>query len=219
MSRGAPEVLALLRGAAVIFWDFDGVIKDSVEVKSIGFERLFAPYGTDLAARVRRHHEAHGGISRFDKIPVYLGWAHEPATPERIRDFCDRFSALVLQAVVDSPWVPGVREYLHAHHEEQPFVLVTATPQDEIERILQVLGIDVFFRAVHGAPLAKSAASADTRARLRCPASHALMVGDAESDLQAARANGVPFLLRRTGLNAEVAACFDGHTFEGLQYE
>jgi phosphoglycolate phosphatase-like HAD superfamily hydrolase len=213
------EVLALLRSAAVVFWDFDGVIKDSVEVKSVGFERLFASYGAELAARVRRHHEAHGGVSRFEKIPVYLGWVNEPVTPARIRDFSDRFSALVLQAVVDSPWVPGVREYLQAHHERQPFVLVTATPQDEIEQILKVLGIGAFFRAVHGAPLAKSAAIGAALERLRCPAARALMVGDAETDLKAAETNGVPFLLRRTGLNTEWATRFPGQTFEGLTHE
>jgi len=26
---------------------------------------------------VRAHHEAHGGMSRFDKIPRYLEWARE----------------------------------------------------------------------------------------------------------------------------------------------
>ena len=47
----------------VIFWDFDGVIKDSVKVKSTAFGELFAPFGEDIVNRVIEHHEANSGIS------------------------------------------------------------------------------------------------------------------------------------------------------------
>ena len=33
----------LLKTMQVVFWDFDGVIKDSVVVKSKGYEKLFLP--------------------------------------------------------------------------------------------------------------------------------------------------------------------------------
>ena len=45
-----------------IFWDFDGVIKDSMTVKSDAFEQLFLPFGENIAKKVRTHHEANGGI-------------------------------------------------------------------------------------------------------------------------------------------------------------
>ena len=57
----------LLKEKQVIFWDFDGVIKDSLAVKSLGFERLFSSYGVDIVEKVRDHHNAHGGISRYEK--------------------------------------------------------------------------------------------------------------------------------------------------------
>ena len=68
---------AIIKCASIVFWDFDGVIKDSVEVKAAAFERLFLPYGAEIARRVRQHHEAHGGMSRFDKVPLYLAWVME----------------------------------------------------------------------------------------------------------------------------------------------
>ena len=120
----------VLGASTLIFWDFDGVIKDSVNVKTEAYTSLFLPYGHEVATRVRQHHEVNGGVSRFDKIPLYLLWAGELATPERIDEFCTRFSLLVLQKVIDSPWVPGVREYLLLNSGIQYFVLVTATPQD-----------------------------------------------------------------------------------------
>jgi phosphoglycolate phosphatase-like HAD superfamily hydrolase len=208
--------LDLLAQMQVIFWDFDGVIKDSVAVKSVGFEQLFLPYGQAVASRVRQHHEAHGGVSRFDKMPVYLGWAGLPATADNVQKFCDQFSTLVLQAVIDAAWVPGVREYLLAQHGAQYFVLVTATPQKEIETILHALGMAHCFRQVYGAPTTKTTAIGDVLAHLKCQPQQALMVGDSDTDFDAAQANQVSFLLRRTALNQALQQRHVGPMFDGL---
>jgi len=206
----------VLRNAAVVFWDFDGVVKDSVEVKSTAFEQLFLGYGLDVAARVRRHHEANGGVSRYEKLPIYLGWAGEQVTPGRVRFFAERFSELTLDAVIAAPWVPGVREYLETHHSRQHFVLVTATPQDDIERILHAVRLSGTFREVVGAPIAKADAIRSVLERLGCPAGDAWMVGDTATDLRAAAANSVPFILRRTSLNTALQREFAGPSFEVL---
>jgi len=209
----------MLRSATLVFWDFDGVIKDSVEVKTSAYENLFLPFGHEVANRVRQHHESNGGISRFDKIPLYLTWAGELATPALTVEFCDRFSKLVLQAVIDSPWVPGGREYLMQYFTQQYFVLVTATPQEEIEQILAVLDVADCFREVHGAPTKKASAIKSVLSRLECAPEHALMIGDAETDLLAAQENSVPFLLRRTHLNLSIQATYNGSMFDDLKNE
>lgn len=213
------DVAQVLRAATLVFWDFDGVIKDSVDVKTLAYESLFLPYGEQIASRVRQHHEANGGVSRFDKIPLYLAWAGEQATPVQVEAFCARFSLAVLQAVIDSPWVPGVREYLLQHFAEKYFVLVTATPQSEIEKILASLDLCRCFREVHGAPTKKGYAVKEVLARLECAPASALMVGDAETDLQAAQSNSVPFLLRRTPLNLSLQASYSGPIFDYLNDE
>ena len=216
MTTTASSAEALLRRASLVFWDFDGVIKESVSVKTEAFVRLFSPYGRDVAERVRAHHESHGGLSRFEKIPIYLGWAGEEATATRIDALCEQFSHLVMQAVIDSAWVPGVREYLLAHRAHQRFVLVTATPQDEIEAILGALELRSAFVEVHGAPTRKRAAVADVLQRLACAPEDALGIGDSGTDLDAAVANGVPFLLRRTPLNLDIQQRYAGPSFDTL---
>jgi phosphoglycolate phosphatase-like HAD superfamily hydrolase len=217
--HGNRDVICLLRAARIIFWDFDGVIKDSVEVKSDGFERLFERYGTEVSYRVRQHHEAHGGMSRYEKMPIYLGWVGEPATADRIQEFCDQLSKLVFQAVIDSPWVPGVREYLQTQYLEQRFVLLTATPQEEIQGIVRALDIAHCFDQVCGAPTQKATAMADILRRLQYTAKDALMVGDSASDLCAAESNGVAFLLRCTAINQPLQRRYTGLSFEDLLNE
>ena len=203
----------------VIFWDFDGVIKDSVGVKTQGYVALFQPYGEVLAERVRAHHEAFGGVSRYEKIPLYLQWANESPHPEKVREFCYRFSALVQQAVIDSPWVPGVLEYLQANFRTQYFVLVTATPDDEIHFILNKLDISKYFREVYGAPMTKREAIGKVLHNLRCDKKTALVVGDSDSDFIAAAENKVDFLLRCTPVNGALQLKHTGFKCEDLRDE
>lgn len=191
----------MMRGYSVVFWDFDGVIKESVEVKSDAFEQLFKPFGQGIATRVREHHERNGGMSRHEKLPLYLEWAGQSRSDEEVARYCARFSEAVRQAVIDSAWVPGAREYLESNFRRQRFILLTATPQFEIEEILEALRIERWFQEVHGAPTAKRRAIAAVLARLECTREEALFVGDSEVDYEAATSAGIDFLLRRTALN------------------
>jgi phosphoglycolate phosphatase-like HAD superfamily hydrolase len=186
---------------STLFWDFDGVIKESVDVKTRAYERLFEQFGSDVAARVRLHHENHGGMSRFEKLPLYLGWAAQPTTEEAVGRYCALFSTEVKQAVIDSDWVPGAREYLQANCRRQRLVLVTATPQVEIQEILDVLGIRSCFSDVFGAPRSKTNAVAAVLSTYDCSRDDCMLIGDSQADYMAAELNGVKFLLRRTVLN------------------
>lgn len=213
----SPKVI--IGRAELIFWDFDGVIKDSVSVKTSAFEKLFLPYGQKIAQEVKKHHEANGGVSRFEKMPLYLSWAGEDATEKLVEKFCKLFSEAVFQSVVESAWVPGVYEYLCKNHVEKYFVLVTATPQLEIEKILSTLEISHFFRKVFGAPTKKVDAIQSILEKQKVMPEHALMLGDVETDLLAAQANSIPFLLRRTLQNLHLQSRYDGPQFDGLSYE
>ena len=200
----------LIGQAEVVFWDFDGVIKDSVEVKSIAFEELFSEYNQDLADRVRDHHERNGGLSRFEKIPLYLSWSNEAVTNKKVQELCNRFSLMVKQSVIDSPWVDGFSEFIERHHKAKKHILVTATPIEEIEEILQSLNIRHFFYKIYGAPNTKSDAINETLRGLKIKPKHAIMLGDSESDYKAAKDNNMLFFLRGTELNKNLqAACKD----------
>ena len=54
-----------------------------------------------------------------------------------------------------SPWVVGVLEYLQIYYKKQFFFVVTATPQKEIEDILEQLQIACYFKQVIGSPTKK----------------------------------------------------------------
>ena len=187
-----------------IFWDFDGVIKDSVAVKADAFEQLFLPFGKQLAKKVRLHHEEHGGMSRFDKFPLYLSWSSQEKSESLVNEYAKKFSTLVKQQVIDSRWVDGVLEYWQNNHENQQFFLVTATPQQEIEEIISELKIQYYFQQVIGSPTSKNRALKILLEKYTIDPEDSIMIGDSSSDYEAALANQVEFILRKTVLNKKL---------------
>ena len=208
-----------LKDFKLIFWDFDGVIKDSVSAKSDAFELLFLPFGRELASRVRSHHELNGGVSRFKKIPTYLSWVDVSPADCTVTDYCDKFSKLVIDAVIQSPNVPGVFNYIKANQFNQLFVLVTATPIDEIKTILKSLEICDLFADIFGSPDEKYQCIAQTLEKYSIKPEQALMIGDSLSDYQASTRSGVKFMLRRTPLNISLQNSPNYLSFDDLTNE
>lgn len=203
-----------MKAFSVIFWDFDGVIKESVGVKANAFFQLFKPYGDRVAERVVKHHFNNGGVSRYSKIPIYLEWANQKVTTETITRYCEKFSSLVVDNVIQSPWVLGVENYLRNKPLNQIFILVTATPQNEIEHILRALDLEKVFFKVCGAPTQKSDAICKSISELRVASSKCLVIGDSIEDFEAAESNGVPFILRETKDNRESFAFYSGSSIK-----
>ena len=220
MSLFNSPVIQALEKAEVVFWDFDGVIKESTKVKSNAYKELFSGYGESVVKLVDQHHSANEGVSRFDKIPLYLRWAGEPATDVQVERFCENLSKLVVQKVIDSAWVNGVHQYISNSYSKKKFILVTATPQNEIELIVDAIGLKKFFNQVYGAPLNKADVISKVLNQFKINPERSLMVGDSKTDFIAARLNSVPFILRATTDNLDMQINnASGLIFKDLYFE
>ena len=193
-----------IKKAKTIFWDLDGVIKDSVSVKSDAFEELFLPFGSDVAKKIRMHHEDNGGMSRYDKLPIYLNLAGEKYSKDLIIKYEKQFSKLVMNRVINSPWVEGALEYIKTNYKAQKFFLITATPQKEIEEILKKLEISKYFKKVIGSPTNKKDALKIILSNENINLDGSIMIGDSHSDYEAAKENDVFFVFRKTELNKKL---------------
>ncbi|HEY1018679.1 MAG TPA: HAD hydrolase-like protein [Sediminibacterium sp.] len=200
----------------VVFWDFDGVVKESVEIKTIAFIKLFEPFGADVTNKVREHHLLNGGMSRFKKIPLYLSWAGQPADKNTTQTFCDQFAKLVIDEVINCEWVPGAQVFLNENRFNQLFIVTSATPQVEMEMIITALDLQSVFSRVYGAPVAKKDAIAKALAELNIDREHAVMIGDATADYNAAVENGIAFVLRRHKSNKASFLSYDGLAIENI---
>ncbi|QLA18864.1 HAD family hydrolase [Desulfolutivibrio sulfoxidireducens] len=179
-----------------IFFDFDGVILDSVHVKTRAFAAMFRQYGPQIEQAVIDYHLAHGGVSRFSKFEYYYTRLLKKTIDHKTMNaLCREFNSLVLQGVLDSPYVPGALETLNfLKYNNIPAFVVSGTPDDEIKYIVKIKSLAPYFLEVHGSPRQKSEIILDVSQRHKLPLDKTLFIGDAMTDYSAAQACGGNFL-------------------------
>jgi HAD superfamily hydrolase (TIGR01549 family) len=179
-----------------IIFDFDGVILESVVVKTEAFRQIFA-FSPDHIDEIVRFHQENGGMSRFDKFRhIYQNIIHEPLSDAQFNLLSDRFSLLVENGVINAPFVNGTAELLQTLSKKYPLYIVSATPQDELIRITQTRKISDFFQGIFGSPLKKRDHILRIIQENRFDPTRVLFIGDAVNDWEAATSCGVKFIAR-----------------------
>ena len=177
------------------FFDFDGVLADSVEVKTRAFAKLFEKFGKDIQAKVVAHHRNNGGMSRYDKFRYYYKeFLKRPLPEEEFRNLCERFSRLVVDEVVAAPEIKGVRVFLEKCHMASPCFVVSATPEEEIREIVKRRDLHEYFLNVVGAPASKKENLQKLLEIYNLVPEQCVFFGDAESDYRAATICRVNFI-------------------------
>jgi len=183
---------------AVIF-DFDGVIVESLDIKTSAFEKLFEAEGAGFSRRVKEYHLANSGVSRFDKFRyIYSDMLRKPLDDKTFNSLCEKFSQLVADEVARAQYVPGAHDFLKKYSPVYSLYICSATPLDELKEIVSRRKISPFFKEVYGAPMPKAEIVKDILKKGSFSAGEAVYIGDAMSDLAAARSNNVCFIGRNT---------------------
>jgi phosphoglycolate phosphatase-like HAD superfamily hydrolase len=183
--------------ALVIILDFDGVVLESVGVKTRAFRELFS-FSPEHVDEIVDYHRRNTGVSRFDKFRfIYQEILKEPLSDEQFAWLSERYADLVVDEVVSSPFVPGGREFLERYSAMVPLFVVSASPQEELVSIIRRRGLSSYFRKVYGAPTRKEQAIREILGGTGSAPARTLFVGDALNDLKAARDCGIRFVGRQ----------------------
>lgn len=179
----------------VIVFDCDGVLLDSVDVKTRAFAALFAEHGPEAAAFIVDYHLRHGGVSRYEKFRHFfrerLG---RDITLEEMDALDQRFTKACLAALLAAPMIPGAREFLEANPGNRPLYVCSGAPERELRFIFNHMGLTGRFKAIHGSPTPKAENLARIVAGCGAAPEAVLMVGDSNTDLDAAIKVGTRFL-------------------------
>ena len=200
-----------------ITFDFDGVLAESVDVKTNAYAFLFQEEGEEIVQRIVDFHLKNGGVSRFEKFrSFYSDILRRPLSEERFQELCTRFSHLVLDEVVAAPWVEGAKEFLVQNEKEYTFAVVSGTPENELEEIVRRRRMDHFFDSVKGSPKDKVTLLSEVMDEYHLKPEEMVFIGDAQTDWFAARETGVPFLWRCASSEAGLLSGYTGPRLSSL---
>ena len=203
------SIFNLISDKKIVVFDFDGVLVDSVGIKAKAYEQMYEEYGSSIVKKVRSHHLKNGGMSRFEKFKYY----HENYLGEKlefkdIERMAQKFSELVVTQVISSNWIPGAQDFLQKLYEEKiDCVIVSATPQLEIEQIVIERKMAKFFIDIFGSPTSKYDNLGIILTKHQVTPLELIFFGDALADWQAASKMGVPFV----GVGKEIKDLLANH--------
>lgn len=186
----------------VIILDFDGVILESMAIKTNAFKELFKNYPEHIDAIVE-YHIKNGGVSRYKKFSyIYNNILKQPINEDKLKELGEMFSHLVLQQMLKCPFVHGVQEFLEEYSKKASIFIASGTPQEELHFIVKKRGLLDYFKGVYGTPALKSEIIGHILDEEAVRKEEAIFVGDALSDYEDAKKICVPFVARFNGSNA-----------------
>ena len=182
---------------STIIFDFDGIILESVNLKTKAFAELFVDYPEHLNKIIKLHME-NGGMSRFEKFKIiYRDFIKKPLSEEKSQELGQRFSEIVYNKVLKCPFVKGAKELLGCYLNRYAFFVVSGAPQNEICSIIDERGLRKYFKGVYGAPASKGTLIKNILQENSFQPHELVFIGDSINDYIGATEAGVKFVGRR----------------------
>lgn len=178
-----------------LVFDCDGVLLDSVPVKTRAFARLAEPYGDEARDRMVMYHTLHGGVSRYIKFAWFFREIlNKEITPAQSAEWGQKFADYALDEVRKCPMIPGALDVLKSWKDKLGLYVCSGAPVEELHLVLKERALEGYFKAIYGSPPSKAELLANiVNMDARVAPEDALMIGDATTDRDAAEKVGTQF--------------------------
>lgn len=179
---------------AIIF-DFDGVILDSMPIKTDAFREIFKSFAPDAVEKLIKYHIQNGGISRFVKIRYFfediLG---EHTSDCEVLRYADMFSNAVIKNLSDPKYlITETIEFIKSRYGKERLFVASGAEQNELRFLCDRFDIAQYFEEILGSPSPKAVILAWILEQYTLSASDCMMIGDSINDYEAASCNKIQF--------------------------
>tara|TARA_B100001063_G_C16721362_1_gene533781 strand:+ start:348 stop:992 length:645 start_codon:yes stop_codon:yes gene_type:complete len=186
-----------------IVYDFDGVICDSVDVKTEAFAHIYKKYGLEIVENVKKYHIENGGISRFEKFKHYHSdFLGIKLSNKQLISLGNTFSKLVKKKVIESPFINGASDFISTNSKFFLQFICTGTPENEILEIAQKKKISLFFNEIYGSPKSKVEIIHLIKKKYNLQPEEIVFFGDAMTDYNSSKKCNISFIGIENDLNS-----------------
>jgi len=178
-----------------LIFDFDGVILDSVNIKTLIFKEMYSHYGTGIANKVEDYHLKNGGMSRFKKFKYFEEVIlKKKCSNKKINFLSKEFESKVKHKVIKASYIKGAKRFLNTNYKKYKFFISTGTPQKEIVEILKEKKIKHLFKGIYGSPESKKNHIKKIIKKYSFKKEDILFLGDSRNDYEAALDQNINFI-------------------------
>ncbi len=181
---------------AIIF-DFDGVITESMDIKIRGFTSLFRNHPEDSVMKIVQFYLDNGGLSRFEIFRVfYRDFLGKEISQEEEERLGKKYSELCYKEMISCAYVKGAYEFLENAYSRYMLFVVSGTPHEEMNSIIDARELRKYFKGVWGSPRSKGKLLKIVLKRYRLKADEVIFIGDAPTDYRGAQEASIKFIAR-----------------------
>ena len=186
----------LTKNFEIFIFDFDGVILDSVDIKNKFFRKFFLEYGVEIGNLAYNHHIKNLGISRYDKIDfVYNNFIKKKLDINTKKKILENFSNKIIESIQMADFISGVKNLLiNLKKNNKKCFIISATPFEELEKIVNFKNLNGFFLKLYGSPKKKIQNYNELSNEFGISSKKSVYFGDTINDLKFAKQKNINFI-------------------------
>ncbi|MFW2604910.1 HAD family hydrolase [Aliarcobacter butzleri] len=200
-----------------IFWDFDGVILDSMPIRDYGFAKIFEEFDKNLVDKLLEYHTLNGGLSRYVKIRYFYNTLlGSEVSDEKVQELADKFSTIMKAELTNKKYLIGETvDFIEKNYKNYNFHIVSGSDGKELNYLCKELKLSEYFKTIEGSPTHKNDLVKNILEKYNYNSKECILIGDSINDFDAANINGMKFY----GYNNKLLKDKDEYieTFKGFQ--
>lgn len=185
----------MLNKYSTIFWDFDGVILNSDEVRTEGFKYIFDSYSKKQIDMLINYHTINGGLSRYEKIEYFSQKIlDKKLNDEEKKQYAQLYGNYCRERLCDKNLlIKNSINFIKENHKNFDFHLVSASDEKELIYLCSNLDIKKYFKSISGSPVNKIENIKRLLKSNNYIESKCCLIGDSINDKVAAIENSISF--------------------------
>ena len=178
-----------------IFWDFDGVILDSMPIRDFGFVKIFEEFDKELVDKLLEYHTLNGGLSRYVKIRYFYNiLLKKDVSDEKVQELADKFSTIMRNELTNKKYlIKETVDFIEKNYQNYNFHIVSGSDEKELNYLCKELDLTQYFKTIEGSPTCKNDLVKNILAKYNYNSNECVLIGDSINDFDAANVNGIKF--------------------------
>jgi len=192
-----------------IIFDFDGVILDSVPLKTEAFRKLFADYTIEKVEKLIEFHLENGGVSRYEKIKYFFNvLLNKNINDDLILEYAKKYSRLTKKELTNSKYlINDSFEFIKQNYQKYNMHIASGADENDLKYICNKLNLTRYFITINGSPIKKGEIIKNILKSYKYKKNETIMIGDSITDFDAAKENEIEFY----GYNNEILNIKDNY--------
>ena len=178
-----------------IFWDFDGVILDSMPIRDYGFAKIFEEFDKNLVDKLLEYHTLNGGLSRYVKIRYFYNiLLKKDVSDEKVQELADKFSTIMKSELTNKKYlIKETVEFIKLNYQNYNFHIVSGSDEKELNYLCKELELSQYFKTIEGSPTCKNDLVKNILQKYSYNPKECILIGDSINDYEAANVNNMKF--------------------------